>query len=283
MRWQAWVSDHGVCVVQVRLQADPEQYRGALHCTLRTVQREGWLALFKGMSTPLIGNAPLNAIVFAGYGNAMRVMQAAKPVEQDAGNPYGRHFLAGVWTGFLSCVIMVPADLIKSQLQVQTGVGGALRYSGPLDCARQLVRANGLRVGLYRGWWPTVWRDAPSYGIYFSVYELLKDQLRPLQRDGGRDGKTSPWVMLTAGGWAGVLTWASTYPFDTVKSIAQTLPPGASAREASMVHIFRDRLRHGGWRGLLLGLDTALLRAWPVNAVTFLVYEWSLALMRGDS
>ena len=75
-----------------------------------------------------------------------------------------------------------------------------------LDCARGLLAAKGLSGGLYRGFWPLVCRcvrassslgrsariadpdahthpnicrDAPTYGLYFVVYEVIKDRLIP--------------------------------------------------------------------------------------------------------
>lgn len=33
-------------------------------------------------------------------------------------------------------------------------------------------------MGLYRGFWPTFWRDVPALGLYFYSYDYLKTQYR---------------------------------------------------------------------------------------------------------
>ncbi len=39
---------------------------------------------------------------------------------------------------------------------------------------RQLHASHGLFRGLFKGFWPMLWRDVPNFGIYFSAFELLK-------------------------------------------------------------------------------------------------------------
>ena len=34
-------------------------------------------------------------------------------------------------------------------------------YSGPIDCAQQLIKNYGWRNGLFRGYWATVYREIP--------------------------------------------------------------------------------------------------------------------------
>lgn len=51
-------------------------------------------------------------------------------------------------------------------------------YKGVWDCAVKMVRAKGWRLGLFTGWWPTVFRDTPAFANYFLIYEGLKWALR---------------------------------------------------------------------------------------------------------
>ena len=145
-------------------------------------------------------------------------------------------------------------------------------YSGPVDCLRQVWRAEGVR-GLYKGLGATAWRESPSYGIYFLTYEELKVRL-----PGGSDSKL---VQLVAGGTAGSVAWASIYPFDVVKSVIQTLPEGASAQERSMGYVIRQQYRRHGVPVFFRGLWTCVLRAFPVNGVQFVVYEEVKARLEG--
>ena len=74
------------------------------------------------MASPLVGNAPLNAIAFGAYGNGMRTLDRylAKPTGERArlireeGRPqYWRLMLAGTWAGLVQCVVSVPTELVS--------------------------------------------------------------------------------------------------------------------------------------------------------------------------
>lgn len=67
---------------QVRLQTMPlpakgtlPLYSGTYDCARKTVQREGFRGLYKGMSAPIAGVAPIFAISFFGFGLGKRLQQ----------------------------------------------------------------------------------------------------------------------------------------------------------------------------------------------------------------
>jgi hypothetical protein len=70
-------------------------------------------------------------------------------------------------------------------------------------------------------------RSMRSAALPSGRYELIKRRLVP------DDGKLSPLASMAAGGCAGVATWVTCMPADTVKSRYQTAPvriaPVASA------------------------------------------------------
>jgi len=269
--------------IKVRLQSHQTArlYRGSLHCFVKIVTEEGFLALFKGITSPLVGNAPMQAIVFGMNGNANRLMDRyvpalrEKPHEVSGGKKplpnLARMYLAGTWAGIGQLSVCVPVELIKCQLQVQQDSKLKL-YKGPMDCAYKLWRSGGM-LGLYRGFWATFWRDAPTYGLYFVVYEYTKWRL---QDTNGKNGMAS---LLFAGGMAGIATWLFTYPFDVVKSIIQTLPSDAPWHERTMAYQFSTNYSNHGLRFFGNGLTACLMRAVPANAATFLLYELTLRLI----
>ena len=81
---------------------------------------------------------------------------------------------------------------------------------------------------------------------------------------------------LTAGGLCGVLSWTVAFPMDVLKTQAQLLPAEALASERSLVAIGRSVVAKHGVRHLYYGLGTCLVRAFPVNAITFFVYKNTL-------
>jgi solute carrier family 25 (mitochondrial carnitine/acylcarnitine transporter), member 20/29 len=237
------------------------------------------------MASPLLGNAPLNALTFAGYGQGMRALEAALgPTTRSSapGRPGGwlssettRAYLAGCWGGVLQCVVVTPVEYIKCQAQ-------ATRHSiGSLEIAKRLVRRHPVwPLGLYRGWWITVIRDVPSYGAYFWAYDaskLMLDRVR-VQTFGGapRASADAPFatpVVLLAGAIAGVICWTVTYPAERIKTEIQTASDHAPRADLRMAHVARRLWRQEGPAAFTRGLGTTVLRAVPVNAVTLYVYE----------
>jgi solute carrier family 25 (mitochondrial carnitine/acylcarnitine transporter), member 20/29 len=72
---------------------------------------------------------------------------------------------------------------------------------------RDIYHARGIR-GLYFGGLITSLRDSIGYGFYFWGYEGAK----LLLLDAADSNRTRMWKMLSAGGIAGCITWASVYP-----------------------------------------------------------------------
>lgn len=174
----------------MRLQSQTSgQYKNAIDAFVKTVKLDGVLGLYKGMASPLIGNAPLNAIAFGAYGNAMREIERHWPtpaVKLETGadgkyttesllraqRPHYAHlFVAGFWAGLVQCVVSTPTELLKCKLQVQTG--GKALYSGPWHCMTSLWREGG-PLALMRGFAVTAARDAPGFGAYWISYEWAK-------------------------------------------------------------------------------------------------------------
>jgi hypothetical protein len=271
----------------------------------RTWRLEGSRAFFRGLSSPLAANAPINAIVFGARGNAARILEewCPRPREEvGSGVPsYWRGAVAACWAGTAQLVLCVPSEVVKCKLQVQStpivpaaaaaSAGASVAsaatsaatasaepiYKGSWDCTKQIYRSGGI-AALYAGFWVTFWRDVPAYAAWFVAYDYTRALMQTDQQR--REGKpVSQWITLSAGSVAGIATWISTYPLDVLKSIIQTSPPSTPAAEKKMLHVARVNYARYGAGFFFKGLAPTLLRAVPVSAVTFLVYEWALEAM----
>lgn len=80
------------------------------------------------------------------------------------------------------------------------------------------------------------------------------------------------FAILMAGGVAGVVTWAFATPMDVVKARLQMSGAGGRVYHG-VLHCMRESVREEGLRVFFRGLTLNSLRAFPVNAVTFLSYE----------
>lgn len=233
-------------------------------------------------------------------------------------------WLAGAAGGLAIWFISTPTELIKCRAQLAS-LQGTSPLSGPMPSAlssnpsssyritQAILRNGGIR-GLYHGGGVTVLRDTIGYGFYFWAYELggrIMDSLRrrqlrlassSLDMDGipetrGSNGTESMGVftqetvkVLLAGGVAGVVSWASVFPLDVIKTRVQgqIYPPtplnGAeispqgtvSYKKKGALEITREAYREGGARVFFRGLMVCTRRAFLVNAVQWLCYEWAM-------
>ena len=173
-------------------------------------------------------------------------------------------------------VISGPIEHVRIRLQTQPH-GAARLYSGPLDCVKRLLAADGgggLFRGLYRGEAVTVMREAQAYGVWFLTFEWLMNA--DARRNGVERKDVPAWKIALYGGLAGETLWLSSYPFDVVKSKMQTDGFGANQRYRSMRDCFAQTWRAEGMRGFWKGLGPTLLRAMPVSAGTFAVAEMTM-------
>ena len=65
-------------------------------------------------------------------------------------------------------------------------------------------------------------------------------------------------------------------PFDIIKTRIQTAPWDTPRTDLKIVNITRALIRENGWRYMFRGLGVTLVRAFPVNATVFPVYEFTL-------
>lgn len=121
-------------------------YTGTYDCAMKTVRADGFRGLYRGMSAPLTGVAPIFAMSFFGFGLGKRLQQST-PDEKLSNLQL---FAAGAFSGIFTTTIMAPGERIKCLLQIQQTGTTPPKYSGMSDCAKSLYREGGLR-SVYKG------------------------------------------------------------------------------------------------------------------------------------
>lgn len=104
---------HPLDTVKVHLQTQDlnnPKYKGTTDCLRSIFMKEGIRGLYKGVTSPLLGVAGINAIVFGVYGNTQRHMSDAESLRS--------HAIAGGLAGLFQSFICSPIELAKSRLQV---------------------------------------------------------------------------------------------------------------------------------------------------------------------
>ncbi|KAM6157719.1 solute carrier family 25 member 45 isoform 2-T2 [Rhynchocyon petersi] len=232
------------------------------------------LGFFKGMSFPLASIALVNSVLFGVYSNVLLVLTSTTYQERRAHPPgYTETFIAGCAGGFVQAYCLAPFDLIKVRLQNQTEPRRKQsnlqpRYRGPLHCMTSIVQKEGPQ-GLLRGAGTLMLRDTPTLGVYFVTYEWICRQNTP------KDQNPSSATVLVAGGIAGINSWITATPLDVIKCRMQM--DGMKGRVyQGVLDCMVSSVRKEGPGVFFKGLIINSARAFPVNAVTFLSYEYLL-------
>lgn len=229
----------------------------------QTVKKEGVLALYKGMASPLMGVAAVNSLLFTAYGVSRRIVSPYPDlsVPQVA--------LAGSMAGAANAILASPVEMFKIRMQGQYGGVGDKKLGAVV---KDMWREYGIRNGIMRGYWITFIKEIPAYAGFYGAYETVKRHF------GKQYGDNIPiWGLLTSGACGGVAYWLACYPLDVVKSRIQlaNTPPmkghwlsgGYVTRELAAI------VREGGYKALFKGIGPSLVRAVPSAASTFVAFE----------
>lgn len=264
------ISGHPLDTIKVRLQTMPlpasgelPLYSGTYDCAKRTIQREGFRGLYKGMSAPIVGVAPIFAMSFFGFGLGKRLQQ--KTPEEVLSNT--QLFAAGAFSGIFTTSVMAPGERIKCLLQIQQGGNAPQKYSGMADCAKKLYKEGGIR-SIYKGTFATLLRDVPASGMYFLTYDYIKAECTA--KTGVEGGSMGLLITIFAGGMAGIANWAIGMPADVLKSRLQTAPAGTYN---GIRDVFSELMKKEGPLALYKGVTPVMLRAFPANAACFIGLE----------
>jgi hypothetical protein len=92
--------------------------------------------------------------------------------------------VAGAGAGLVASVVTCPLDVLKTSLQASSVAAGSAEYEGVQKTAGRIWRQAGVR-GFYRGLGPTLAGYLPTWGIYFTVYDLIKERMGIWANDPG--------------------------------------------------------------------------------------------------
>ncbi|MCL7047443.1 hypothetical protein MKW94_003748 [Papaver nudicaule] len=206
------------------------------------------------MGAPLATVAAFNAVLFTVRGQMESLVRSEPGVPLTINQQFFCGAGAGLAVSFLAC----PTELVKCRLQAQSALadssltGGAPKYGGPMDVAKQVLRSEGGARGLFKGMVPTLAREVPGNAAMFGVYEAFKRG-----------------SLMMAGGIAGAAFWASVYPTDVVKSALQ-VDDYNNPKYKGSIDAFKKILKVEGVKGLYKGFGPAMGRSIPANAACFL-------------
>ncbi|TID22401.1 mitochondrial carrier [Venturia nashicola] len=321
--WAGYISGAAAIVignpldlVKTRLQAGQSTVHATSAESLRgTFDRAG--TLVRGATAPILGYGALNGILFYTYNRSLTLLNESP----NTPSSLTKIWTAGALGGFATFLISAPTELIKCRAQVSSHHHSRTQNQSlsSLGIAKEIVLRDGFR-GLYFGGTITSIRDAVGYGFYFWSYEICNRILTPSNKTMEEEDsqKMAAAKVLLAGGIAGVITWASIFPLDVIKTRVQTqsftsssshvsppsnpplssptattrLLPSPSSHSsttpekfnrAGALQIAKILYNTEGLKPFFRGLGICSVRAFIVNAVQWAVYEWMMKVLRKSS
>ncbi|CAG8446573.1 11150_t:CDS:10 [Ambispora gerdemannii] len=261
---------HPFDTIKVRLQTSglDGRFRGPIHCLTTTIQKEeGLRALYKGATPPLIGWVFMDSILLGSLHNYRLLLQKNDPTVKLT---IPQNALAGLGAGLTVSFVATPVEHIKARLQVQYDAPTKL-YNGPIDCARKIIRNNGI-FGLWKGLTETLLFRS-WFAVWWGTYELYSNWLREMKFNEGT-------VNFIAGGLGATTFWCCSFPFDVVKNRIMTQPDVKLVRFPNMLSCARHLYQTEGYSGFYRGFAPCLLRSFPTNASAILAFETTMRLLK---
>ena len=172
-------SGHAKVVVQPTTRGTVQASLGPFGTAKRIVQREGFLALYKGLSAVYTGIIPKMAIRFVSFEQYKELLAVYSPL----GKTTSATFTAGLFSGLTEAVLVVtPAEVCKIRMQSQYhSMADPVqmqhrKYRNVFQTAYTIVREEGFGA-LYKGVVPTMLRQGCNQAVNFTGYNLIKKEV----------------------------------------------------------------------------------------------------------
>ncbi|KAI5466407.1 mitochondrial carrier domain-containing protein [Mariannaea sp. PMI_226] len=272
--------------VKVRLQSQPDhlplRYSGPLDCFRQSIQSDGILGLYRGISAPVVGAAAETSslFLFESLGRELYFMSGL--ASRDKGLSLPDLWVTGAFAGALTSFVLTPIELVKCKIQAPMlpdgSTGTPLR---PLPVIRAVFHHEGIR-GFWHGQLGTLIREAGGGSAWFGAKETVtkmfyqlktKDAMSQSEKDKILATPLPLWQQAVAGASAGVSYNFLFFPADTIKSRMQTVPLGGLAEKRTFWNEGAALWQQHGLRGLYRGCGVTCLRSAPSSAFIFIIYD----------
>ncbi|KAI3647734.1 hypothetical protein MP228_007955 [Amoeboaphelidium protococcarum] len=190
-------------------------YKGPVDCVKVIVKERGFLGLYQGVSTLIIGTFAKAAIRFAAFNHYSSMIQKMG-VQSSTVNSIGSGLLAGVTESLLA---VIPTETIKTKL-INDRNTAEPKYRGLVHGVKTIVREEGF-IGIYQGVMPTVMRQACNSAIRFTAFQWMQNFWKSQLPNGANGGKVSSAKAFASGAVAGTTSTILTMPIDVIKTRMQ--------------------------------------------------------------
>jgi len=266
--------NHAKLVVKPINPGTVQASMGPIGTAKRIVQREGFLALYKGLTAVYMGIIPKMAIRFLSFEQYKDFLANNTPL----GRSTTATFTAGLASGLTEAILVVtPAEVCKIRMQSQyhsmadpTQMMNR-KYKNVIQTAITIVREEGFGA-LYKGVVPTMLRQGCNQAVNFTAYNLIKTEVMKRQET----TELASWQSLLIGGLSGGMGPIVNNPLDVVKTRLQkqVVLEGKTPKYTGLMQACSVVAKEEGILALWKGITPRLLRIVPGQAITFMTYEF---------
>lgn len=269
-------------VVKTRVQLQQgkgvggEGYNGMVDCFQKIVRNEGFSRLYRGITAPILMEAPKRATKFAAndaWGKYYRGIFGMSKMNQQLS------IFTGASAGATEAFVVVPFELVKIRLQDRAQAG---KYNGMVDCVAKIIKEEG-PLAMYNGLESTLWRhilwNSGYFGVIFQIKELL-----PKAKGKGQQVRND----LVAGAAGGTVGTILNTPMDVVKSRIQNSPKvkGSVPKYNWAWPALGTVMKEEGFAALYKGFLPKVLRLGPGGGILLVVFTGVMDFfrkMRGEA
>ncbi|KAH8387899.1 hypothetical protein KR093_010290, partial [Drosophila rubida] len=273
--------------------------RGAMDAFVKIICSDGVSGLWSGLSPTLVSALPSTIIYFLTYEylkqsftNLYKLwhpplnIDVSPTLSRTSQPPLPTPSIVPMASGICARTVVVtaitPLEMVRIKMQ-----SGYITYTELWIVIRSLIKSHGI-LGLWRGWPPTVMRDAPFSGTYWAAYESMKRVCNV----------TEPSLLFSfvTGAASGALATLVTMPFDLVTTHTQielgqdvlysdaaghakgsggAAASTTTASKQSVISRISLIYRKHGLKGLYIGVLPRMLRVVPACAIMISAFEYS--------
>lgn len=251
---------------------------GPIGTAKRIVQREGFLALYKGLTAVYTGIIPKMAIRFVSFEQYREGLNSVNSSMWDKRvSPTLINLTAGLASGLTEAILVVtPSEVCKVRMMGQyhslqdPAQMKKRKYTNVVQTAVTICREEGIGA-LYKGVVPTMLRQGCNQAVNFTAYNIIKKKVMDFQGTSQLDA----WQSLLIGGLSGGMGPLVNNPLDVVKTRLQkqVTVPGKDPKYKGLFQSIVVIGKEEGPLALWKGITPRLLRIMPGQAITFMTYE----------
>merc|ERR1711976_1137639 len=244
------------------------RYTGIVNCFSRVNSEQGFASFWRGNFTNILRYFPTQAFNFAFKDTIKTLFPRANPKTE-----FFKFFMINMASGGLagagSLLIVYPLDYARTRLASDVG-SGQRDFKGLGDCLIKTARGPKGPLALYNGFGVSVIGIIPYRGVYFGLYDSLREK-NPFKNELGVLGILSKFAVAQ---FTAIAAGYASYPFDPVRRRLQmqSEKPKEKWTYSGTADCFGKIMKNEGFNAFFKGAGANALRT-VGSALVLVLYD----------